>query len=215
MKTAQMMKLLLISLLGLSVSSAWAFRYKGYIETDNLVRSRMIKAGAKIKTSDPKLDKKTEERFELGKYIEEAYGQGSFSTTLLDLLGTYKSTGVSKGFRNGDPNGMSMLLWTMIFQGFSMDIAKLCGQSSSAIFEDDVVNAVHALCAWPASSALNQNLWMDLWTFYVGYEAPESEFTLWYNTFIDDNFWRTQPADVLIQSAAMSAFLNPYLLLRH
>ncbi|MBY0470147.1 hypothetical protein K2X30_03190 [bacterium] len=194
------MKPLKLMALGLLVSSVAAAEvaapmagFRGFVETDQTVNQRLLRSP---KTS-------------LGTYVGE--GTKDFDTALLELMGVYKSTGLTTGYQNAQPNGVNLLLWYLVFSGFSEDFGKLCEDSS--LLNDETLTLAKPLCAWPAASARTEENLEALWLQVMRYDAPIEEYQAWRDFFLGPEFEKVSHQE-LLQSASFAIFMNPYFLLR-
>lgn len=176
--------------------SSQASEFRGYVETNQLIRERLIDSDS---------------RFEIGSLISERYND--FGTSILDLLGTYKSSGVSLGFKNGQPNSANMLVWKMILSEFSNQIGGLCYGADAHIFNDAFKKIVVPICDWSKDSARSEDNLKALWLAIMDYDAPEEEYQIWRDFFLKDEWRAAQPSDV-VSAMTASILMSPYFLLR-
>lgn len=179
-----------------------AAQFKGYYPVDQLVVERLMLPG-----SD----------FKLGNYLGTGTGSDSSGTTvtfpaeLVELLGVFKSDGVNPGFRNGQPNGINVLLWYLLFDQLSTDVAGLCENKSPLPLNAEFRGDAMAVCTWPQTQA--PEVLQAYWLALMGYDAPETEFMAWRDQVVA-NFSGKSGKEALY-GMSMLAFMNPYFLLRH
>ena len=175
---------------------AQATELKGYVETNQALRERIFDQGG---------------QYEVGDFIGVRYSD--FENNLLDILGTYKSSGVTLGFKNGQPNSLNILVWKMMFSQLSDKISGLCIGGDSTNFSVDFSTQMTGLCKWPAATARSEESLKTFWTILMGYDAPEEEFLAFRDFFLSDQWSQARPNDV-VWAMSYSILMNPYFLLR-
>ncbi len=189
------MKYIFLCLLFIS-SFAQAAELKGYVETNQALRERIFNQN---------------ENYEVGDFIGVRYSD--FGNNLLDILGTYKSSGVTLGFKNGQPNSLNILVWKMMFSQLSDKISELCIGGDSTHFSPDFRTQMTTLCQWPSATGRNEESLKTFWTTLMGYDAPEDEYIAFRYFFLSDQWRQARPNDV-VWAMSYSVLMNPYFLLR-
>ena len=191
-----MIQIFIVSTLCLLGASAQATRLRGYVETNNLVLLRVMKAPTD---------------FELGNYLGVKYTLQD--NNLLDLLGTYKAFGQVSGFQNGQPNAVNTLLGYLLMQGLSADLGAQCGLKPIDLpLNADFKNNLVSLCQGLTSARQSESSLMQFWLLVMGYDAPMSEYQIWRDFFLSP-VWDSKSTSDWVASLSLAALLNPYFLL--
>ncbi len=160
-----------------------------------------------------------DETFALAHYIEDTTDLGIFAafvSTLKDLLGSYKGTGLTSGFRNGTPNSMNLTLWYMAFSGLATDVRGICQSEGGAVgpfkSRESFRAAAQPLCAWPLSGAARHEALHAYWSALMQLDGPEDEFAAW-EKFATSNEMKTVVPDEAIFNLTFAALYNPHFLI--
>ena len=145
--------------------------------------------------------------------------RANFVPPLGQLLGYQAGDGLEADFRNGDPNGVNMLLWQLVFNGVANDLASLCSNPESLSLGWQAQGNLRELiqdrlCEWPDPVARNQEALVALWLEIMHYDAPPSEFFAFVDFFLSPDY-ESATAEEFIHDATMAIFLNPYFLLHN
>jgi hypothetical protein len=148
----------------------------------------------------------------LGSYVDPNPDFGRLSP-LLQLLGTYEGGSYGSEFKNGEPNSLNVLLWYLIFQGFSQDIGAYCVGSGTAMLQPEMANLIDSLCAWPEVTDVEVVL-TDYWVRVMGFEAPLEEMARWQEFLMSEEAQKWSPSEA-VGKMTFAIVFNPYFLLRH
>ena len=175
--------------------------YKGYAAINQILKERVTGPS----------------RFELGRYVGEPYAEPK-PGSLIELLGTYSGTDTGAAFRNGSPNAMNLLLWSILLSRFSHDIGHSCSNLTNAAasrfsLSNDFKKVLAPVCEWPESVATSPVSLKAYWDGLMGYDAPEDEFENWL-AFAQQEARSGSDAATAISRITVAALLNPYFLLR-
>ena len=173
--------------------SATSSEFRGYFSVNQILRERLFLPGTE---------------FELGRYVAQSYS--TLGGSLLDLLGTYKSSGGK--FNNGIPNALNMLLWHVLLSGLSADVGKICTREPTLDFTPTFVNSVLPLCNWPNGIARGEAVLLNFWLTVMSYDAPLTEYGEW-KAFLADPEASFQGAEA-VEWITLSVLNNRYLLLK-
>ena len=146
------------------------------------------------------------------------------SYDLKGLMGTYTTYRGNVVFENGLPNQMNSMLWDLVIKNFSRDIGSLCLQDPSKRSEKatetlkslkpEVTARLKSLCSWPEASVKNETLLSQLWLTFMSYDAPESEFLVWKDYFLNEGSpYASTGGQETLTAMITSMLLNPYFLL--
>src|SRR6185437_16949201 len=97
----------------------------------------------------------------------------------MQLLGSYDDNSGNDAFRNGDPNALNMLLWQMLLQLTTSDIASHCKKEEKLPYSAFFQSVIDPLCDWPSPAAKTEDHLRNFWLALMGYDAPEEEFLAW------------------------------------
>ena len=173
---------------------------KGFDAINGAVTARLVK-----------VDPADENGPGLARYLQ---GGDQFSGGLTSLLGAYVNAGGTTIYENGQPNALNLALWQVAFAGFALDAAKICSAEAPPVQLNDAFAArLRPLCAWPAPAAQDEQVMMDLWLSVMGFQAPQSEFTLWRNWFRSEAAYAEMPAVNVLPNMLVAIMMNPYFLL--
>jgi len=148
---------------------------------------------------------------------------------LMSLLGVYEGTGIAAGYKNGDPNAASMLVYWLLTDALAKDwYEKSCVPESpdhpenpeeptplqppkSYRLADEFRSLVLPLCQWPALGQDPAAL-AALWSRLLHVDAPTSERDEWVQWVLTT--YKQTPAEVAVPGLLQSALTSPYLLLK-
>jgi hypothetical protein len=174
-----------------------ASQFKGYVQTNLLLKTRLIRPGSS---------------FELGSYLGEKFSDSGLG--LLDLLGSYKGGGIPSKYINGTPNVANLLLWSVVMQGLAHDLGAVCqGGPLATELRPEALAPVRQLCAWPDASARNESALLDYWLATLAYDAPFDEFAAWRDEFLGPGY-ETVGAEAAIEAMSLAMLLNAEMLLQ-
>ena len=137
--------------------------------------------------------------------------------SVVDLLGIYGGN-LNADFKNGTPNVVSVLVYHVMFSGFSKDLGSLCDSASPDPFKlragrnPSLTAALESICAWPAESARTEDTLFSYWTLWMGFDAPQEEFEAWQD-FVLKTYSNSSAVET-VNAISLAIFLNPHFLLR-
>ena len=174
--------------------------YRGYTEINSTIRERILIEGSTTN---------------LGKYVGENLPEPRVLGGVLALLGTYVGSDQDAQFRNGDPNEINLILWYLAFSGMASDIANHCNPAVNTLpLLPEFRSTMSKLCAWPAAEAKTDEVLMAYWTELTQFDAPGTEFEAWKSFFLNSDY-ANRPAKEVITAMTLSAWMNPYFLLKN
>ena len=165
--------------------------------------------------------------FEPGNTFDAAnyFGTGfnlsdNYVPEIMQLLGVYDANGTSSEFINGTPNPVNMMIHDVLFSGFAKDASAICQKPEVIYFsgmdrgplKKAVYEQLYGLCGSRSEEAYGDNL-VDLWLTFMGYSAPEEEFTAWQDYLMSAEFAQASGPQ-MVESALYTLLNNPYFLLR-
>jgi hypothetical protein len=177
---------------------------RGYFAVDTLLRERLADGN---------------QAFSLSAYLDGFRGAEEFG--LAPLLGFSSGDGLRSGFRNGEANALSMVLWHMSLSSLAADVARICRAAPPASDEEPLppvagpfAATLVSVCKWPAAEGRDPATLAAFWTAVMEHDAPRDEL----DAFLA--FWATDeaaslPSETAVATMLTEMFLNPYFLLRH
>jgi len=127
---------------------------------------------------------------------------------LESLMGTWVNYGAEHLFRNGTPNPVNMLLWHVTLSGFSNSMGKSCARDQFG-FHPQFKQVLNRICAWPQADAKSEAAMVDFWLSVMGYNAPESEYLLWRDFFLQSSY-KSKAAAEVVEAMTLAITMNPY-----
>jgi hypothetical protein len=154
--------------------------------------------------------------FELGKYIgENLYTPFPTGAGLLPLLGSYAGM-IAGEYRNGQPNTVNTLIWYLLIQRLSRDIAQSCSPEGGPLkLRAEFKQALDPLCQWPDASARTPQALENLWSSMIEFDAPPSEMEAWRDQLALGPAYQNAAATDALADFITGALFNAYFLVRH
>ena len=187
--------------------------FKGFVAIDTYVSGRLV-APAPASTSFGGFGSLN--AFSLSRYLQ---GGGFNDGGLKDLLGVYVQVNGATIFKNGTPNALNMALWQTVCRGFAHDLAQVCApgglQGMGFTLRDVLASKLLPLCKWPAATAKDEQVMLNVWMAVMGFQAPKSEFVAWRQWFVETQApaYDTAANTEVLTAMLEAAMMNPYFLL--
>jgi hypothetical protein len=124
------------------------------------------------------------------------------------LLGTWLTFANVHAYHNGNPNPVNMVIWNVIASQFAESLGQSCIQPKMP-FNPEFLKSLNALCAWPADSAKTEEAMTAYWILMMGYDAPEQEFRVWREFFLNSEYASKSGAEA-VQAMSFAILMNPY-----
>jgi hypothetical protein len=116
------------------------------------------------------------------------------------------------------------MLWDHVFKQFAKDLAYLCQEDQNTVPEIAALTlkllrpegtaTLKKACSWPQISAKNDQSLQEIWLAVMGYDAPESEFLVWKDFFLNANSdYAHATGQEVLRAMIASILLNPFFLL--
>ena len=151
------------------------------------------------------------------------------------LLGAFNGPNGQREFKNGTPNSVNMLLWSLILNKLSHDFAHVCGTTNAPVefielnrdaqfgrrlmkAQPGFAQGLYDLCTLDMSLASDdpniseklQNAWLSV----MGYEAPFEEFQKWAAYFAGPaSPYAALDTKTRVSHSFMGMFMSPWFLL--
>ena len=166
----------------------------GYKVVEEKVAARLLRPGAVVNLSD---------------YLDGVAGHLGTSS-VVDLLGAYKSADSVTNFRNGSPSAISTLLYWVAFSGLAAD---LYHRKPGLPLQPGFETLLGQVGRWPREEAKADALLEALWLQVMGFAAPAEEFRAWRDFFRQSSYARKAGAETVPVMLA-TILMNPFFLLR-
>ncbi len=166
--------------------------YRGYAEVDNLIRGRILNESSTYSVSKKALP-----------------------PPLFELLGAYIATDEPNAtMSNSQPNSLSILLWHIVFKEFSIQVAMTCNDPEwgQNFFKSSFYRTVIKACEYPLTAQVDEDFLESLWSELMRFDAPRAEYEIW-KTFLLNNYALSSGKE-LLKLAVLTAYMNPYFLLK-
>ena len=133
-------------------------------------------------------------------------------TSFVEQLGYYDAA--SFEIKNGDPNSYNMILLGVLVDNISQAIADSCSTTANGPqLLTSLKSSVDKLCAWPALSAVDENVLTEFFHKITLFDYSFEEKQAWLSHFQNPEYLNKSASDVLYEMS-FTLMLNPHYLLK-